>query len=274
MSNVGMTPTLFRWLAQQMGRLTGMTRRDDARPAMLTQKPSWLISEISRVAHPLITDKLATAGSRGYHYRLLAALQEFGPASQASLGRRTGMDRSDVVAAVHELVGRGLAGRAPDPADGAATSSASPRPAPPISGGWRSSWPASRTSCSPRFHRPSASSWSACSAGSWNTTPDCIASQARSHPEDARAAVASVSQPAQAARTLAFSRSNSSAEITPRSRRSASFDSWSARWPVRSPRPAGRNGGTPGPAAGPAARPAHASCRRGRSGRPARRSAG
>lgn len=101
-----------------MGRLTGVTPADDAKPAMLTQKPSWLVSEVSRVAHRLLTGKLATAGSRGYHYRLLAALQEFGPASQAKLGRRTGMDRSDVVAAVNELVGRGLADRSPDPADG------------------------------------------------------------------------------------------------------------------------------------------------------------
>lgn len=94
-----------------------MPTGEDARPAMLMGKPSWLISEVSRLAHPLLTDKLGTAGSRGYHYRLLAALQEFGPASQASLGRRTGMDRSDVAAAVTELAGRGLAGRAPDPAD-------------------------------------------------------------------------------------------------------------------------------------------------------------
>ena len=90
---------------------------DDARPAALTQKPTWLISEVSRVAHRLLTDKLATAGSRGYHYRLLAALDEFGPASQASLGRHTGMDRSDVVASVNELASRGLVNRSPDPAD-------------------------------------------------------------------------------------------------------------------------------------------------------------
>ena len=95
-----------------------MTAADDAKPAVLTQKPSWLVSEVSRVAHRLLTGKLATAGSRGYHYRLLAALQEFGPVSQAKLGRRTGMDRSDVVAAVNELVGCGLADRSPDPADG------------------------------------------------------------------------------------------------------------------------------------------------------------
>ena len=94
-----------------------MPTGDDARPATLMAKPSWLISEVSRLAHPLITDKLATAGSRGYHYRLLAALQEFGPASQARLGRRTVMDRSDVVAAVNELAARGLVERAPDPDD-------------------------------------------------------------------------------------------------------------------------------------------------------------
>jgi MarR family transcriptional regulator, lower aerobic nicotinate degradation pathway regulator len=95
-----------------------MTAVGDARPARLMEKPSWLISEVSLLAHRLLTDKLATAGSRGYHYRLLAALQEFGPASQAMLGRRTAMDRSDVVAAVNELADRGLADRSPDPADG------------------------------------------------------------------------------------------------------------------------------------------------------------
>jgi len=84
---------------------------------MLMAKPSWLISEVSRLAHPLLTGRLATAGSRGYHYRLLAALAEFGPASQASLGRHTGMDRSDVAAAVNELAARGLVSRVPDPAD-------------------------------------------------------------------------------------------------------------------------------------------------------------
>jgi MarR family transcriptional regulator, lower aerobic nicotinate degradation pathway regulator len=95
-----------------------MTAVGDARPARLMEKPSWLISEVSLLAHRLLTEKLATVGSRGYHYRLLAALQEFGPASQAMLGRRTAMDRSDVVAAVNELASRGLADRSPDPADG------------------------------------------------------------------------------------------------------------------------------------------------------------
>jgi DNA-binding MarR family transcriptional regulator len=79
--------------------------------------PSWLISQTSMHAHRLLTEALAAADARGYHYRLLAALREFGPASQATLGRRTGIDRSDVVAALNELAERGLVERAPDPDD-------------------------------------------------------------------------------------------------------------------------------------------------------------
>jgi DNA-binding MarR family transcriptional regulator len=44
-------------------------------------------------------------------------LDEWGPASQADLGRSTGIDRSDVAAALHELADRGLIGRAVDPDD-------------------------------------------------------------------------------------------------------------------------------------------------------------
>jgi MarR family transcriptional regulator, lower aerobic nicotinate degradation pathway regulator len=94
-----------------------MTPADDASPALLREKPSWLISQISTHAHRLLTEYLAAAGMRGYHFRLLAALEEFGPASQASLGRRTDMDRSDVAAAVTELTSQKLAERVTDQAD-------------------------------------------------------------------------------------------------------------------------------------------------------------
>jgi DNA-binding MarR family transcriptional regulator len=50
-------------------------------------------------------------------YSLLAALAETGPTSQADLGRRTGLDRSDVTAAVTDLEERGYLERTPDPAD-------------------------------------------------------------------------------------------------------------------------------------------------------------
>jgi MarR family transcriptional regulator, lower aerobic nicotinate degradation pathway regulator len=90
---------------------------DDETPARLRDKPTWLISQAAAHAHRLMAERLAAVGARGYHFRLLAALAEFGPSSQASLGRRTGMDRSDVVAAINELAGRDLLQRASDPAD-------------------------------------------------------------------------------------------------------------------------------------------------------------
>ena len=90
---------------------------DDETPARLKAKSTWLISQLAARSHGLLTERLAAAGARGYHYRLLAALAEFGPSSQASLGRRTRMDRSDVVAAVGELAAEGLVERAADPAD-------------------------------------------------------------------------------------------------------------------------------------------------------------
>src|SRR5260370_38090158 len=95
-----------------------MTTADDAPPSRLAEKPTWLISETSRHAHRLLTEKLAEAGSRGYDYRLLAAPQEFGPASHARLGRRTGMDRSDVAAVLNDLASRRPAERSAHPPHG------------------------------------------------------------------------------------------------------------------------------------------------------------
>ena len=54
---------------------------------------------------------------RGYDFRLLAALEQYGPSSQADLGRHTGIDRSDVVGTVNDLVDHGWAQRRPDPVD-------------------------------------------------------------------------------------------------------------------------------------------------------------
>jgi DNA-binding MarR family transcriptional regulator len=68
-------------------------------------------------AHRLLSDAIGAANARGYHYRVLAALQEFGSASQVDVGRRANLDRSDVVATVYELVDRGLVERSADPID-------------------------------------------------------------------------------------------------------------------------------------------------------------
>ncbi|HEX8346380.1 MAG TPA: MarR family transcriptional regulator [Actinoplanes sp.] len=86
-------------------------------PNRLTTKPSWLITQTAVYAQRLVSEAFASVGARGYHYRVLAALQEFGPASQAEVGRRCRMDRSDVVAAVTELEAARFAQRGTDPAD-------------------------------------------------------------------------------------------------------------------------------------------------------------
>ncbi|RKN48715.1 MarR family winged helix-turn-helix transcriptional regulator [Micromonospora endolithica] len=87
-------------------------------PQRLAAKPSWLITQLAVHARRLVSEGFAAAGARGYHYRILAALDEFGPASQAQLGRRCRIDRSDVVAAVNGLVELGHVDRAPDPDHG------------------------------------------------------------------------------------------------------------------------------------------------------------
>ncbi|NUL06049.1 winged helix-turn-helix transcriptional regulator [Streptomyces lunaelactis] len=86
-------------------------------PAHLTAKPSWLITQVAVHAHRLASDGFGEVGARGYHYRILAALDEFGVASRAELGRRCSMDRRDVVAAINELAEQGCVERTPDPDD-------------------------------------------------------------------------------------------------------------------------------------------------------------
>jgi MarR family transcriptional regulator, lower aerobic nicotinate degradation pathway regulator len=96
--------------------MTG-TRDDQATPARLRRLPSRLLTQVAMHADRLANEGLARADARKWHYALLAALQEFGPASQAALSRRTRIYRSDLVAVINELADRGLIQRAPDPAD-------------------------------------------------------------------------------------------------------------------------------------------------------------
>jgi MarR family transcriptional regulator, lower aerobic nicotinate degradation pathway regulator len=95
----------------------GEMSADEAAPARLARMPSWLINQNALHAHRLVADGLAEMDARVHHYRLLVALAEAGPDSQAGLGRRSGIHLSDVVAAINELADQGMIERAPDPAD-------------------------------------------------------------------------------------------------------------------------------------------------------------
>src|SRR5689334_16141207 len=87
-------------------------------PDRVKERPTWLISRAYARSSALLAAGFEAHGDglRGYHYRLLAALEEWGPASQADLGRDTGIDRSDVTAALADLEERGLVRREVDPA--------------------------------------------------------------------------------------------------------------------------------------------------------------
>ncbi|SIR58791.1 MarR family winged helix-turn-helix transcriptional regulator [Micromonospora avicenniae] len=94
-----------------------MQNPSETPPGRWERLPSWLLTQTAGHAHRLVADGFSSVGARGYHYRLLATLDDFGPASQATLGRRSGIHASDMVATINELADRELVERAPDPAD-------------------------------------------------------------------------------------------------------------------------------------------------------------
>ena len=79
-------------------------------PSRIGDRATWLISRAYGRSRGLLNAGFAASGAglRSYHYRLLAALEEWGPVGQADLGRSTSLDRSDVVAVLGELERLGL----------------------------------------------------------------------------------------------------------------------------------------------------------------------
>jgi len=94
-------------------------QRSRAAPSRIRDRPTWLISRAYGRSHGLLNEGFAAtgAGLRSYHYRLLAALAEWGPVGQADLGRSTSVDRSDVVTVLGELERRGLIERTVNPSN-------------------------------------------------------------------------------------------------------------------------------------------------------------
>jgi DNA-binding MarR family transcriptional regulator len=83
----------------------------------VANRPTWLLSRAAARSQSLLAAAFAAEGVRGYDFRVLAALDELGASSQAELGRKTEIDRSDIVATVSFLVDAGLARRSRDPVD-------------------------------------------------------------------------------------------------------------------------------------------------------------
>ncbi|HTX12878.1 MAG TPA: MarR family transcriptional regulator [Solirubrobacteraceae bacterium] len=86
-------------------------------PDRMRQLPSWLVGRLSASASGLVTAALEAEGLRRQHFTVLSALAERGAASQAALGRRLLIDRSDMHALLRELERDGLVTRLRDPND-------------------------------------------------------------------------------------------------------------------------------------------------------------
>jgi len=86
-------------------------------PLRLQRLPSWLAARAARRAQRLVEAALADEGSRRQHFVVLTSLAEQGPASQADLGRRLWIDRSDLHAILNELETNGQVERVRDETD-------------------------------------------------------------------------------------------------------------------------------------------------------------
>jgi MarR family transcriptional regulator, lower aerobic nicotinate degradation pathway regulator len=82
----------------------------------LWRLPSWLLNQVAARANRLVGERFERPGVR-IRYAVLAGLDEFGPISQAGLGRRLGIDRSDIVAVLNDLERERFVLRAPDEND-------------------------------------------------------------------------------------------------------------------------------------------------------------
>ncbi len=86
-------------------------------PERLRQLPTWLTAEAARKGRRLVDTSLAQDGARRQHFTVLTSLSEQGPTSQAELGRRLSIDRSDLHTLLGELERDGIVTRVRDEQD-------------------------------------------------------------------------------------------------------------------------------------------------------------
>jgi DNA-binding MarR family transcriptional regulator len=86
-------------------------------PERIRRLPSWLAGQLAARTAGLVAEALAPEGLRRQHFIVMSALADRGATSQAALGRRLLIDRSDMHALLAELEQPGLIQRVRDPAD-------------------------------------------------------------------------------------------------------------------------------------------------------------
>jgi len=104
-------------ILRRLGPMDASTAADMRAPRRLWRLPSWLLSQAALYGHRLVSEDFAAAGVRKYHFTVLVALAESGATSQAALGRRLSIDRSDLVAVLNDLERDGFVERVRDEQD-------------------------------------------------------------------------------------------------------------------------------------------------------------
>ncbi|WP_427887373.1 MarR family winged helix-turn-helix transcriptional regulator [Kribbella sp. GL6] len=89
----------------------------DQTPERLKAQLSRLVGMTAAQTQRVSSEALRTIGAHKDHFVVLAALAEFGPASQAAVAGRARVYKSDLVAVLNELSDGGWIQRAPDPTD-------------------------------------------------------------------------------------------------------------------------------------------------------------
>jgi DNA-binding MarR family transcriptional regulator len=86
-------------------------------PERLKAQLSRLVGMTAAQTQRISAEALRSIGAHKDHFVVLAALEEFGPASQAAVAGRARVYKSDLVAVLNTLSDDGLISRAPDLAD-------------------------------------------------------------------------------------------------------------------------------------------------------------
>ncbi|GAA3079934.1 DNA-binding MarR family transcriptional regulator [Kribbella aluminosa] len=89
----------------------------DRTPERVKAQLSRLVGMTAAQTQRVSSEALRAIGAHKDHFVVLAALAEFGPASQAAVAGRARVYKSDLVAVLNELSDGGWIHRAPDPTD-------------------------------------------------------------------------------------------------------------------------------------------------------------
>ena len=89
----------------------------DQTPERVKAQLSRLVGMTAAQTQRVSSEALRAIGAHKDHFVVLAALAEFGPASQAAVAGRARVYKSDLVAVLNELSDGGWIRRAPDPTD-------------------------------------------------------------------------------------------------------------------------------------------------------------